>query len=52
MNPQTKQTIGWTEIILGILVALTVALEWPIGLLYLWAVLVFFAGLWELSVRA
>ena len=51
MNVQTKQSIGWIEVVLGILVAINVAAGWPIGLLYLWAILVLLVGIWELAAR-
>ncbi|QQG38654.1 MAG: hypothetical protein HYS32_03550 [Candidatus Woesearchaeota archaeon] len=40
--------MGWAGIVLGVLVALNVALGWSDSLQYLWAVLVLILGIWSL----
>lgn len=44
-----KKTMGWTAVVVGILIALNEALGWSGGLNYLWAVLVALWGLMSLK---
>jgi len=49
MEKGTKQVLGWANVILGALVALTLWLAWPAWLLYLWALLIVLGGVWQLT---
>lgn len=51
MEKSIQQTIGWSGIVLGILVALNEGLAWPGGLQYLWGLLVLGLGIWVLSIK-
>ncbi len=48
MNKGTQNFIGWSGIILSILVALNQAYKWPGYLQYVWALLVLIIGIWAL----
>ena len=49
MEKTTRNALSWAHIILGVLIGITVALNWPVWLLYTWAVLVLLSGVWELT---
>lgn len=49
MEKGTKQVLGWANVILGALVALTLWLAWPAWLAYLWALLIVLGGVWQLT---
>jgi len=51
MDKGTKNFLGWSEIVLAILIALNQALTWPGWLQYLWAGLVVIAGIWTLAAK-
>ena len=51
MDKSTKKILGWSGIVLAILVALNQALTWPGALQYLWAGLVLITGIWTLVAK-
>ena len=51
MNSGTQNFLGWSEIVLAILIALNQGLNWPGYLQYLWALLVVIAGIWTLAAK-
>jgi len=52
MNKATKNFLGWSEIILAIVIALNQGLNWSGSLQYLWAVLLVIAGIWTFAAKA
>jgi len=51
MDKGIKNFLGWSTVVLAILIALNQALTWPGGLQYLWAGLVVIAGIWTLAAK-
>jgi len=51
MDKGTKNILGWSQIVLAILIALNQALAWSGGLQYLWAILVVITGVWTLAAK-
>jgi len=51
MDKGTISFIGWSEIILSILIALNQALLWAGWLQYVWAGLVVIFGFWTLAIK-
>lgn len=51
MEKGTKNLLGWSEIVLAILITLNQALTWPGSLQYLWAILVVIFGIWTLVAK-
>lgn len=47
----THQTIAWSGIALGVLIALNEGLAWAGSLQYLWGTLVVILGIWLLSAK-
>lgn len=51
MEKGTQQTIGWSGIVIGILVILNQYLSWPGELQYLWGLIVLALGAWVLTLK-
>ena len=51
MDNGTKNFLGWSSIVLAILIALNQALTWPGWLQYIWAGLVVIVGIWALAAK-
>ncbi len=47
----TQQTVGWSTIVLGVLLALGEYLAWSAGMQYLLAALTVVAGIWLVATR-
>lgn len=51
MDKGIQSFLGWSEVILAILITLNQALAWSGWLQYLWAGLVVIAGFWTLGAQ-
>jgi len=51
MNNETRNFLGWSEIVLAILIVLNQALIWAGWLQYVWGGLVVIAGFWTLAAK-
>jgi len=51
MDNGTKNFLGWSGIVLAILIALNQGLTWSGWLQYLWAGLVVIVGIWTLAAK-
>jgi len=51
MNNGIKSFLGWSQIVLAILVTLNQALKWAGWLQYIWAVLLLVTGIWTLAAK-
>jgi hypothetical protein len=49
VSTATMQTLGWSGIILGVLIILNIALGWSPALEYLWGALAIIVGIWTLG---
>jgi len=51
MDKGTKGFLGWSGIVLAVIIALNQAFNWAGWLQYLWALLVLGAGIWTLAAK-